>query len=433
VIVPVQTGKRRGNAIRRTLSGVVITRIEDLADASFDPYLSDEMVFGDTPDPYPQIAALRAQAPVIADDYRRVVGIPSIDGDDAPPHYLALSFAAVDQILNDPVTFSNRSFEPTLGAAFGHTVSVMDPPEHTRYRKILQQAFRPSVVQAWGADIVAPVVDELVSVFRDTGKAELVEQFARPYPFTVIYRMLGLPPEDIEVFYKLTVAQIITYPTMDNALDASAKLGRYFSAMLAARRADPGADVVSVIATTEVDGEPLPDEVAISFLRQLINAGGDTTFRTTAILLTGLLTHPDQLAAVRADRSLIGAAIEEALRWDGPVLASSRLATADSVVDGVPVPAGAFVDLLYGAANHDPAVFPDPERFDLHRPKHRHFGFAFGIHNCLGQQLARLELTRAVDAVLDELPHVRLDPDFPTPHARGAMMRTPKELRVVFG
>lgn len=411
---------------------MVITRIEDLADRSFNPYLSDEMVFGDHVDPYPTIAELRAQAPVVADDYRRVVGIPSIDGEDAPPHYIALSFAAVDQILNDPITFSNRSFEPTLGAAFGHTVSVMDPPEHTHYRKILQQAFRPAVVQQWGADIVGPVVDELVGAFRATGRAELVEQFARPYPFNVIYRMLGLPQEDIEIFYKLTVAQIITFPDMTNALDASTKLGRYFSAMLEARRADPGTDVVSVLATTEVDGEPLPDEVAISFLRQLINAGGDTTFRTTTILLTGLLAHPDQLAAVRTDRSLIGAAIEEALRWDGPVLASSRLATAESVVDGVPVPKGAFVDLLYGAANHDPTVFPDPDRFDIFRPKHRHFGFAFGIHNCLGQQLARLELTRAVNALLDELPNVRLDPAFPAPHARGAMMRTPKELRVVF-
>ncbi len=173
-------------------------------------------------------------------DYRVVMGIPTLDGEDAPPHFMVLSFAGVDQILNDPVTFSNRSFEPTLGAAFGHTVSVMDPPEHTQYRRILQQAFRPSVVQAWGADIVAPVVDELVGAFRDTGKAELVEQFARPYPFTVIYRMLGLPPDDIDTFYKLTIAQIITFPDMTNALDASAKLGRYFSAMLDERARRPG-------------------------------------------------------------------------------------------------------------------------------------------------------------------------------------------------
>jgi cytochrome P450 len=96
------------------------------------------------------------------------------------------------------------------------------------------------------------------------------------------------------------------------------------------------------------------------------------------------------------------------------------------------VPKGAFIDLLYGAANHDPAVFPAPERFDIHRPKHRHFGFAFGIHNCLGQALARLEMTRAVNAILDGLPAIRLDPDCAPPHPRGALMRTPKELRVVF-
>ena len=133
------------------------------------------------------------------------------------------------------------------------------------------------------------------------------------------------------------------------------------------------------------------------------------------MLLTGLLTHPEQLAAVRDDRSLVGSAIEEALRWDGPVLASSRLATADVSSTACRIPAGAFVDLLYGAANHDPEVFPDPEAFDVFRAKHRHFGFAFGAHNCLGQQLARLELARALNAVLDELPDVRLDPDFPTP------------------
>ena len=409
-----------------------VERIEDLSDPTFNPYLADEAVFGDMHDPYPRIAELRAQAPVIEGDYRELMGLPPAPTDADVPHYVVLSFDAVDQVLNNPQVFSNRAFEPTLGAAFGHTVSVMDPPEHTAYRKILQKAFRPNIVQAWGTDIVAPVIDELVGAFRETGRGELVEQFARPYPFDVIYRMLGLPQEDIAIFYKLTVAQIITYPTMDNALDASAKLGRYFKAMLAQRRANPGVDVVSVVATTEVDGEPLPENVAISFLRQLINAGGDTTFRTTTVLFTALLTHPDQLDAIRADRSLAGTAVEEALRWDGPVLASMRETTEDVVLAGVPVPKGAQLDVLYGSANHDPAVFEDPDRFDIFRAKQRHFGFAFGIHNCLGQVLARLELTRALNAVLDELPNVRLDPDSPPPYPRGAMMRTPKELRVVF-
>jgi len=202
--------------------------------------------------------------------------------------------------------------------------------------------------------------------------------------------------------------------------------------MIDQRRADPGDDVVSMIATTTVDGEHLPDEVAISFLRQLINAGGDTTFRTTTALLTGLLTNPDQLDAVRADRTLVPQAVEEALRWDGPVLSSSRMTTTDTVLDGVPLPADAYLDLMYGAANHDPAEFDSPEQFDIFRPRHRHFGFAFGVHNCLGQLLARLEMTRALDAILDSFPDVRLDPDYPPPHMRGAMMRTPRELHVVF-
>ena len=408
-------------------------RIEDLADPTFDPYLADELVFGTHADPYGVLAELRSNGPVLEGSYRDRAGIAGWPGEPPAHQFMVLSFDAVDEVLNDPATFSNRAFESTLGQAFGHTVSVMDPPEHTGYRRILQKAFRPAIVQQWGDGIVAPVVEELVSKFRGRGTAELVEQFARPYPFNVIYRMLGLPHDDIEIFYKLTVAQIITYPTMDNALDASAKLGRYFQRMIDRRRDDPGDDVVSVIATAEVDGELLPDDVAISFLRQLINAGGDTTFRTTSVLLTGLLTNPDQLDAIRDDRGLIPQAVEEALRWDGPVLASARLTTRDTELQGVPVPADSLLDMLYGSANHDPAVFDRPEQFDIFRERHRHFGFAFGAHNCLGQQLARLEMTRAVNAILDELPNVCLDPSAPPPQLTGAMMRTPKPgLHVVF-
>jgi cytochrome P450 len=411
----------------------VIEPIEDLADPTFDPFLADDMIFGTTVDPYREvIAGLLARGPVVEGFYRDQVGLPHQPGDEGRPHFMVLAHAAIDQVLNDPITFSNKAFEPTLGRGFGHTITVMDPPEHTQYRKILQRAFRPAVVTAWGEQIVGPVIEELVGAFREVGRAELVEQFARPYPFNVIYRMLDLPREDIETFYKLTIAQIIFFPTEDNALDASAKLGRYFARMIEQRRADPGDDVVSVVATAEVDGDHLPDDVAISFLRQLINAGGDTTFRTTTALLTGLLTNPEQLDAVRADRSLVPQAVEEALRWDGPVVAASRLTTADCEIQGVAVPAGAMLDMMYGAANHDPAVFDRPHEFDIFRERHRHFGFAFGAHNCLGQQLARLEMSRALNGVLDELPNVRLDPDHPTPHMVGAMMRTPRRLHVVF-
>jgi cytochrome P450 len=411
----------------------VIEPIEDLEDKTFDPYLADELIYGNVVDPYRSVIdGLLAQGPVVEGFYRDQFGMPHLPGDEDKPHFMVLSHAAVDHVLNDPITFSNKAFEQTLGRGFGHTVSVMDPPEHTHYRKILQRAFRPAVVAGWGDKIVGPVVEELVGKFRGAGRAELVEQFARPYPYNVIYRMLRLPPRDIEVFYKLTIAQIMWFPTDANSRDASAKLGRYFAKIIEQRRADPGDDVVSVLATAEVDGEYLPDEVAISFLRQLINAGGDTTFRTTTALFTGLLTNPDQLAAVRADRSLVAQAIEEALRWDGPVMAASRLTTTDCEIEGVAVPAGAMLDMMYGAANHDPTVFDRPHEFDIFRERHRHFGFAFGAHNCLGQQLARLEMSRAVNALLDEVANIRLDADQSTPHMLGAMMRTPRQLHVVF-
>jgi cytochrome P450 len=405
--------------------------IEDLDDKTFNPYVDDFQMHG-FGDPYALIATLHAQGPVLEGAYGEVAHLPPIPWLKDKPHYMVVSFDAVDEVLNDPVTFSNMAFEPTLGRGFGHTVSVMDPPEHTGYRKILQRAFRPPIVAAWGDGIVGPVIDDLVGKFRPTGKAELVEQFARPYPFNVIYRMLGLPPADIEIFYKLTIAQLRFYPDPTIGDEASAKLGRYFSRMIVLRRAAPGNDVVSVVATAQVDGEHLPDDVAISFLRQLMNAGGDTTFRTTTALLTGLFTNPDQLDAVRADRALVPQAVEEALRWDGPVLASQRLTTRDCEIAGVTVPGGAVLDMMYGAANHDPVVFDRPDQFDIFRERHRHFGFAFGAHNCLGQQLARLEMSRALNAVLDELPNVRVDPDHPAPHMVGMAMRTPRELHVVF-
>ncbi len=411
----------------------IIEPIEDLNDKSFNPYLGDDIIFGSNADPYSDVIEdIRKKGPVVEGSYRVAAGIPPSPGDENHRQFMVLSYAATEQILNDPITFSNKAFLPTLGRGFGNTVTVMDPPEHTGARKILQKAFRPTVVTAWGEDIVGPVIDELMAKFRHEGKAELVEQFARPYPFNVIYRMLGLPQEDIEVFYKLAIAQIFFYPDDTNALDASGKLGRYFTNMIARRRENPGSDVVSVVASAEVDGETLPDDVVISFLRQLINAGGDTTFRTTTSLLTGLLTNPDQLAAVREDRSLIPQAVEEALRWDGPVLISSRLTTKDCEIQGVKVPANALLQMMYGAANHDPEVFENPNKFDIFRPRHRHFGFSFGAHNCLGQQLARLEMSRALNAVLDELPNVRLDPAYPVPHMVGAMMRTPRQLHVLF-
>ena len=173
---------------------------------------------------------------------------------------------------------------------------------------------------------------------------------------------------------------------------------------------------------------------AVSFLRQLVNAGGDTTYRASSVQLTGLLGNPRRLLAVRENRSLIPQAIEEALRWDRPVLIQTRMATRDVELGGIAIPAGAFLDVAAGAANRDPQRFPEPDRFDIFRnSSQRHFAFSYGPHVCIGQHLARVEMTRALNAILDRMPNVELDPLKPPPRIRGIMMRVPEHIHVRFG
>jgi cytochrome P450 len=307
----------------------------------------------------------------------------------------------------------------------------MDNPEHGRYRRIFQRIFLPQRVRLWGESIVDPVVHDLMADFLPTGRAELINQFTIRYPFEIIYRQLALPKEDIATFQRLAIGQT-DYVHGDKAVEAGHKLGVYFREIVEARRAEPGEDLISLLATTEADGDYLPEEVLISFLRQLMNAAGDTTYRGTSVLLTALLQVPERLEAVRADRSLIPLAIEEALRWDGPVAVQLRMAKRNLVIGGVDVPAGSLIDVVAGAANRDPAIYENPDSFDMHRPKRPHFAFARGPHICVGQHLARVEMERALNAICDNLHNLRLDPQRPAPEIRGALMRVPETLYVKF-
>jgi len=216
--------------------------------------------------------------------------------------------------------------------------------------------------------------------------------------------------------------------------EAPDKRGAHFQQEINQRRQNPGTDLISVLATTEVHGNYLPDEVLLSFFRQLMNAAGDTTYRSTGNMLVALLVErPDQFEMIKQDRSLIAKAIEETLRWEGPVNHAFRTAKRDVVIAGVTIPAGGLVDCVTGVANRDPKVFADPDKFDMMRRQARpHLAFAAGPHVCLGQHLARLEMTRAMNILLDRLPKLRLDPDYPKPEVRGTMMRVPRHIHVRF-
>jgi cytochrome P450 len=410
-----------------------IAPIQDFDDPTYDPFVTDDLAFGDHLDPYPLLAEWRARGPVQPFDYRVGMGLPADVTMAHRQHCTVLGYDAVEQVLGDPATFSNEAYKNNIGISFGRSVSTMDAPEHPRFRKIFQKAFLPQVVAKWGDELVDPVVNTLMDRFVGRGKADLVQAFTHHYPFQIIYRQLALPQQDVKVFHKLAIAQTVVSYDKEHGTEASRKLGVYFRDLLAERRRNPGNDLVSMLAQAEVEGDVLPEEILVSFLRQLINAGGDTTYRATSVLLVGLLGNPEQLDAVRRDRSLVPAAIEEALRWDGPVLMQSRTAAKDTELAGVPIPANTILDVAAGSANRDPSRYPNPDTFDIFRErKHRHFAFAYGPHVCIGQHLAKVEMTRALNAILDRLPNVRLDPDMPAPQVRGTMMRVPKHIHVVF-
>jgi cytochrome P450 len=409
-------------------------KLEDLSDQAFDPFVVEKLSTGDTDDPYPVIHALRRSGTVHRGSYRKLfTDVPDVLIGDKE-QVMVFGYDAILHVLTHPEIFTNReAFRHTLGRSFGRTVTVMDAPEHLRFRKIFQKAFMPNVVAKWGETVVDPVVDRLMAGFIDRGEADLVEEFTHHYPFQVIYGQLELDDEQAPVFHKLAIAQLLSSVGAPQGDEATTKLGEFFGLLLAQRRAAPGEDLVSHLATVEVDGERLPDEVLIAFLRQLMNAGGDTTYRGTSVLLAALLTHPDQWDAVVADRSLIGQAIDEALRWEGPVSSTLRYVAQDTEIDGVPIAQGTILNVVLGSANRDPAKFPDPDRFDLFRErKVRHLAFANGPHVCIGQHLARVEMTRAINALLDRTRNLRLDPDKPAPDIRGHLLRVPAHIHVKF-
>jgi cytochrome P450 len=297
---------------------------------------------------------------------------------------------------------------------------------------LFQKAFLPAPLKVWGAELIPGVIGNIIDNFKSRGSAELVREFTMLYPFEVIYAQLGLPENELHTFRKLASGLMCVLIDFPHANEASKKMGTYLGRLIADRRGKEGNDLITMLANAKVRDERLPDEITISFLRQLMNAAGDTTYRSTGSLLVGLLTCPDQLAAVRADRSLIPQAVEEALRWEGPLPTMARNTLSDVKMGGVTIPAGAKVDLVIGTANRDPARHQDPDCFNIFRPPSRHLAFAYGPHLCLGQHLARIEMERALNSLLDALPNMRLDPGKPPPTITGLHARAPDAIHVLF-
>jgi cytochrome P450 len=382
-------------------------------------------------DPYPEFAALRARGGIVeleaeSSSLNAALG-------QSGRSFLAVTHDAVSEVLRDGQTFSSGAYRESMGLVMGPNILVMDEPEHGRYRSLIQKAFSKKSLESWETNLVKPVVSELVDSFADRGHADLVRELTFPFPVHVIAGMLGLPSGDLAQFHAWAVDIISVAFDFKRGIEGSKQLGQYLTPLIEERRENPGEDLISVLTAGELDGQRLDNEHVLGFLRLLLPAGAETTARSSANLMFGLLTHPDQMQALEQDRSLMIQAIEEGLRWEVPLTAIGRLCVKDTEVAGVKIPAGSSIQVVIGAANRDESRFDRPDEFDIHRPPRQHMSFAFGPHRCLGMHLARMETKVVMDAILDRLPNLRLDPAADDVHITGRGFRSPRGLPVLFG
>jgi cytochrome P450 len=339
--------------------------------------------------------------------------------------FLVSRYDTAMKVLKDTATFSSKAGVAVPRTPDGshrapedervRTLLTADPPEHRKYRDLVNRAFSQKRVTSWEANI-RTITDELIDGFIGTGRCELIYDFAVPLPLIVISDALGLPREHLRQFKQWSdgIARLggLTTPEEEAKIaEEPAAFGAYVAGMIEDRRRNLGDDFISDLIRARYDGErPLTLPELVSIVMQFLVAGNETTTNTIASGMVLLLRHPEQMAAARADFSLIPNLVEEVLRVEAPVQAHFRVAARDTELEGVAIPEGAGVGVVFGCANRDGAVFPEPETFDITRPNAgRHLAFSQGIHYCPGAPLARAESVIAFEHLLGRLKNIRLD------------------------
>jgi cytochrome P450 len=345
--------------------------------------------------------------------------------------YSAVSFDAVNRVFRDGRLFTSEPYDKTIGLFTGPTILAMGGKKHRDHRNLVSAAFKSKALARWEPAIVRPICNRLIDEFIDTGEADLVRNFTFEFPTRVIAELLGLPDEDLAMFRKRAVELISYHVNYERAFEASAALKDYFLEQIEKRKSKPTDDVIGDLVSAEIDGEKLDDEAIYSFLRLLLPAGLETTYRSSGNLLFLLLTHPEQFAALQENRELIPQAIEEGLRLETPLTTVQRFTTEDVELEGVPLPARAVIGVCMGSANRDERRWERSEEFDIFRKRVPHISFAAGEHTCLGLHLARLETRVALECLLSRVTNVNLVTD-DDPHIHGQPFRSPTAMPVTF-
>ncbi|MFI8218274.1 cytochrome P450 [Streptomyces sp. NPDC085932] len=384
------------------------------SDLGFDPW--DPAFLAD---PYPAYAELRAQG--------RVHWFEPT-GQWLVPHHADVSALLRDRRLGR--TYQHRFTHEEFGRTppppehepfhtlNDHGMLDLEPPDHTRIRRLVSKAFTPRTVERL-KPYVRGLADELAAALVERGGGDLLKDVAEPLPVAVIAEMLGIPESDraplrpwsaeICGMYELNPSQ----ETAARAVRASVEFSDYLRELIAARRKEPGEDLVSGLIAAHDEGDRLTEQEMISTCVLLLNAGHEATVNATVNGWYALFRNPAQLERLRADHSLVPSAIEELMRYDTPLQLFERWVLEEIEIGGTTIPRGAEIALLFGSANHDPEVFADPGRLDLARADNPHISFSAGIHYCIGAPLARIELAASMEALLEKAPTLRLatEPD----------------------
>lgn len=391
-------------------------------------------------------ALMRRDSPVIEKNFMAGLGVPNIAGLDANrPTFTVFKYRDVMAVLRDATNFTSGFIAEGLGAFFdGLILTGMDGDEHRKARALLQPIFMPDVVNRWKPKMDAIVRNEYLLPLVASKRADLMD-FALHFPIRLIYSLIGFPenePERVKQVAAWALA-ILAGPQVDpekaaQARGAAMEAAKHLydavkEAVVQVRAAGAtGDDLISRLIRAEYEGHQLDDHEITTFVRSLLPAAGETTTRTFGSLLVLLLERPELLERVRNDRALVGKAIDEAVRFEPVATFKVRQAAQDLEIDGVKIPKGAMVQAIVMSANRDEDAFEHADRFDIERKPKPSFGFGFGPHMCIGQFIAKTEMQVALNAVLDLLPNLRLDPLMPAPRITGAQLRGPHELHVVW-
>ncbi|MGW5170211.1 cytochrome P450 [Streptomyces nodosus] len=386
-------------------------------------------------DPYPAYRLMRESAPLI--------------WHEATQSYIISRYDDVERVFKDKSgEFTTDNYDWQIEPVHGKTILQMSGREHAVRRALVAPAFRGSELQEKFLPVIERNSRDLIDAFRHTGAADLVADFATRLPVNVIADMLGLDKADHQRFHGwyTTVIAFLGNLAGDPEVTAAGERTRvefaeYMFPIIRERREHPGDDLLSTLCAAEVDGVRMSDEDIKAFCSLLLAAGGETTDKAIAGIFANLLRHPEQLAAVREDRSLIARAFAETLRHTPPVHMIMRQSAGEVTLSGGTVPPGATVTCLIGAANRDETRYRDPDRFDIFRDDLNtttafsaaadHLAFALGRHFCVGALLAKAEVEIGVGQLLDAMPDVRVADGF-EPVERGVFTRGPQALPVRF-